>query len=291
MQTTATAEKTSQVLNLYEYEIVDNAEEKKTELNMAKEDYEDLLREVEYLNSFNANIDKVNVNAIIAAKATADAELYDMESRLMQATALTVSEILELESAIKQQQAKCRVLAEESSYVQSLYTYDIPTDRIGDAFATVTQKAKEYDEAVKYGEIGHVTGVKVPIFGNYRKTSSFGIRINPLTGEGYDNHRGTDYGASTGTPVGALFSGTVIVAEYHYGMGNYIRIDHGDGIVSSYLHLSKIGVNVGDKVTQYDVIGEVGGTGLWSTAPHLHLALSINGVYVNPELLFNYEIQ
>ena len=290
LSTPAHAEKTSQVLQIYEYAVNDDAQVKEGELKSAKEKYEDILKEVNYLNSYNANIESVDVNSIIYAKAEADEELFSMEEKLMCATDLSVSDILSLESDINTQRMTCRVLAEEVQYVQSLYKYEVPTDKVSDALALVTAKAQEYDAAVKYGEIGYVTSVHVPIFGNYHKTSSFGVRIDPLTGAGYDNHRGIDFGSSTGTPVGALFSGTVIVAEWHYGMGNYIRIDHGDGIVSSYLHLSKIDVKVGDKVKQYDKIGEIGGTGIWSTGPHLHLALSINGTYVDPARLFKDEV-
>lgn len=283
---TANAEKTRDVLSLYSYEVRDDEAIKAGELKSAKEQYEEILKEVEYLNQCNANISTVNVDSIIQAKADVEKQIREAKYALLTGVDLEVGEILTLENNLTSLESLYHILIEEITYVTSLYNYTIPFDQVGDALSKLSQKAAEYDEAVRYGEIGDVTNVDYPVKGNFYISSGFGERISPLDGVSYDNHRGLDMAANAGTPIGALFSGTVIAAEWHYGMGNFVRIDHGDGIVSSYLHLTDTYVKVGDQVKQYEDIGTVGTTGEWSTGPHLHLALSIKGTYVDPYKLW-----
>jgi murein DD-endopeptidase MepM/ murein hydrolase activator NlpD len=112
-------------------------------------------------------------------------------------------------------------------------------------------------------------------------TDRWGMRVNPITGQ-WAMHRGTDFAASTGTPVHAIEDGVILVAGWSDVYGNYIIIDHGGGISSLYGHNSKLLVGVGNKVTRDQVISQVGSTG-WSTGPHCHLEIRINGVPQNPE--------
>lgn len=94
-------------------------------------------------------------------------------------------------------------------------------------------------------------------------------------------HRGVDYAAPTGTPVYASNKGVVTKAGYTKANGKYIFISHGNKFVTKYLHLSKINVNAGDRVDKKEVVGLVGNTG-YSTGPHLHYELLIDGVHVDP---------
>lgn len=89
---------------------------------------------------------------------------------------------------------------------------------------------------------------------------------------GEDNHRGVDFAAAEGTPIHAMSAGTIIFAQYHDSWGNYVAIQHSNGITSLYAHQSMISVSVGDIVTQGQVIGFVGSTGN-STGPHLHVEI------------------
>lgn len=91
-----------------------------------------------------------------------------------------------------------------------------------------------------------------------------------------------DIAAPSGNAVYASNNGTVIYAGWDGGYGKTIRIRHGNGIVSTYAHLSTINVSVGQKVTKGSVIGGVGSTGN-STGPHLHYEVRINGAVVNPQ--------
>lgn len=101
-----------------------------------------------------------------------------------------------------------------------------------------------------------------------------------------NHHSGIDIAAPRGTVVKAAASGTVKLAAELLETGNTIIIDHGWNISSSYSHLSDIKVSTKQKVKKGDIIGTVGTTG-FSTGPHLHWAVKINGVFVNPEWLVN----
>lgn len=111
-------------------------------------------------------------------------------------------------------------------------------------------------------------------------TSYYGSRRSYGYGFG-SYHEGTDFRVEIGDPVSAPASGVVILAEPLVVRGRAILIDHGWGVVTGYWHLSRIDVTVGQSVTQGEIIGAVGNTGL-STGPHLHWELWVNGVSVSP---------
>lgn len=112
-------------------------------------------------------------------------------------------------------------------------------------------------------------------------TSRFGSRTDPIDG-GADDHKGIDLAANTGTPVYAADGGTVTTAGYSPSAGNWIVVNHENGFVTKYMHLSSISINNGDEVRKGQKIGEVGSTGN-STGPHLHFQVELNGTPVNPE--------
>lgn len=105
-------------------------------------------------------------------------------------------------------------------------------------------------------------------------------RFHPIL-KRWKAHRGIDYRARTGTPVRAAGDGTVIASSRNKYNGKYVFIQHGNGIVTKYLHLSKRTVSRGKKVKQGQIIGHVGATGL-AQAPHLHYEFVVNGVHRNP---------
>ncbi|HEY5387800.1 MAG TPA: peptidoglycan DD-metalloendopeptidase family protein [Thermoleophilia bacterium] len=111
-------------------------------------------------------------------------------------------------------------------------------------------------------------------------TSPFGYRIHPILG--YRKlHTGIDFGVGYGTPIHASDSGTVIYATWMSGYGNVIIIDHGRGISTLYAHQSSLAVGYGTRVTRGQVVGYVGSTG-FSTGPHLHFEVRVNGNPVDP---------
>ena len=94
-------------------------------------------------------------------------------------------------------------------------------------------------------------------------------------------HHAIDIGGRTGSPIYAALDGKIIKAGWTTGYGYNIIIDHGGGKKTLYAHLSKMYVQRGEQVTQGAAIGALGSTG-WSTGPHLHFEIVINGVKVNP---------
>lgn len=111
-------------------------------------------------------------------------------------------------------------------------------------------------------------------------TSPFGWRSNPFGG-GPEFHQGLDIAAPMGTTVTAAAAGTVIMAQWYGGYGNYVLIDHGGGYSTGYGHLSAIYVASGQSVQRGQAIGAVGSTGQ-STGPHLHFEVRIAGKPVDP---------
>ncbi|MGE5560211.1 MAG: murein hydrolase activator EnvC family protein [Chloroflexota bacterium] len=111
-------------------------------------------------------------------------------------------------------------------------------------------------------------------------TSEYGNRFHPIL-KRWKLHTGIDLGAKSGTKIAAAEQGVVMTAGYLTGYGNTVIILHGDGISTLYGHQSKLTVKKGDKVAKGDLIGYVGSTG-YSTGPHLHFEVMINGTPDNP---------
>lgn len=111
-------------------------------------------------------------------------------------------------------------------------------------------------------------------------SSTFGSRVSPFTGRPH-LHRGIDIANRTGTPVNATGDGVVKKVAWSRALGKYMVIRHGYGMETTYGHLDKTLVPVGHRVARGDKIAIMGNTGR-STGPHLHYAVKVNGVTVNP---------
>jgi len=105
-----------------------------------------------------------------------------------------------------------------------------------------------------------------------------------FNGRAQSPHQGLDFRVPTGTPVAAMNDGTVLLARPLYFEGNFVVIDHGQGLLTLYLHLSEFKVREGDSVKRGQIIGLSGGTGR-ATGPHLHVAVRWQGTYLDPARL------
>ncbi|MCI0524887.1 MAG: M23 family metallopeptidase [Acidobacteria bacterium] len=114
-------------------------------------------------------------------------------------------------------------------------------------------------------------------------TSEFGVR-RMFNRRVRSFHQGLDLRADTGVPVEAMNNGVVIVARDMFFEGGFVVVDHGQGLLSLYMHLSEIRVNEGDSVATRQIIALSGGTGR-VTAPHLHVGVRWQGIYIDPAVL------
>ena len=154
----------------------------------------------------------------------------------------------------------------------------------------IASKEKELKEAKYEEELAKLAlqgqnppssaGWLTPVSG-YTLTSPFGNRLHPVLGY-YRMHNGIDMACPQGTPIYATRAGKVTTASYQAGgAGYYVSINHLDGFSSIYMHMTHYVVSAGQTVSQGQLIGYVGSTGI-STGPHLHFGISYAGTYVNP---------
>ena len=164
---------------------------------------------------------------------------------------------------------------EQSEYEKQLAEQEKLLEQIENQIAAAAAAAASADD----GD-GGASGFLWPCPASHRITSSFGPRTAPVAGAS-TYHKGIDIGASSGSAIVASAGGRVTTATYSSSAGNYVVVSHGNGISTVYMHASALYVSVGDVVSQGDTIAAVGSTG-YSTGPHLHFGVIVNGSYVNP---------
>jgi len=121
---------------------------------------------------------------------------------------------------------------------------------------------------------------KFPLATYTRVSDDYGMRLHPTLGVN-QFHNGVDFASPGGTAIYAAYDGEVAAAAYSTTMGNYIFLDHGDGLYTIYMHASALYVKKGDVVVKGETIAAVGTTGR-STGNHLHFSVRLNGSYVSP---------
>ena len=191
-----------------------------------------------------------------------------------------------LQEEVNAQKDNMKTLVDEkkvqiSEFNSSIANQEQEVQKYMNAKAEAESIIAQAEAAASSGDGSQYTGGTFtwPAPGNYTITSYFGGRTSPVAGAS-SNHMGIDIACSTGDPIVAAASGTVIVAAYNYAEGNYVCIDHG-GVVTLYMHNSSLAVSVGEQVTAGQTIAYAGSTGI-STGPHCHFGVRVNGSYVDP---------
>ncbi len=190
---------------------------------------------------------------------------------------------LDLKKQVSQEQVK--ITSKVNSAKQELLKIQSDRVKLEKALEELEQTSKEIETAIKKdqeqsGTVGQLgTGQMLwPVRG--RITSNFGWRYHPVLRK-KKYHSGLDIAVRSGTPVMAADSGVVLVSGWRGGYGNFVAIDHGNGISTCYGHNSRLLVRVGEKVAKGQKIALSGNTGL-STGPHLHFEVRLKGVPANP---------
>ena len=253
----------------------------------------ELLNKAEYIGKIS-EYDREKLDEYIATKQqiaetkavleTEHAELLELQEQT-EAKHASVEELMVAKQAeIKAVEGKIDAAKEEvTDYQKDLKRQENSIKAIEAEIKRQEEAAKKKAEAsgqtYKTQSIGDIKFIW-PCPSSGRITSKFGARTSPTKGAS-SNHQGIDIGAPTGNNIVAAAGGTVVVSTYSYSAGNYVMLNHGGGVYTVYMHASKLLCKVGDTVKQGQVIAKVGSTG-YSTGPHLHFGIRVNGTYVNP---------
>ena len=264
------------------------------------EDFSDIINRAEYIRNVSV-YDRQKLDEYVELRNAAKAKKEELESA-RQVMSQTMSEIEDRKNSIEKLQSdKEKEVAGYESGIASKEAElsEMNKDMAGIRAAIQAEEnniaaieaeiRRQEEEARKKAEangeaftpltVGDIS-FTWPCPGASRITSKFGDRESPTEGAS-TNHKGVDIGASSGTPVVAAAGGTVVLATYSASAGNYIMLSHGGSVYTVYMHLSSMSVSKGDTVSRGDKIGAVGSTG-YSTGPHLHFGIRINGSYVDP---------
>jgi murein DD-endopeptidase MepM/ murein hydrolase activator NlpD len=242
------------------------------EVLFGAEDFTDLLSRVDMIQKILIH----DQNLIIELKAQRDdieAKKTDLEN--------TKDDLVTLfTSKVDKQRDLNSALSSLVAYQSELKEDEAALNEMEDA---MLEQANQVTEIIKNLKLAatYVGGEMMwPTPGNYTITSYFGNRLHPISKE-YKMHTGIDIGVPTGTPVLAAQSGTIAYANWFSSYGKAIIIDHGGGYTTLYAHLDSINVTVGQEVEKGETIALSGSTG-YSTGPHLHFEVRVNGDYVDP---------
>lgn len=209
-------------------------------------------------------------------KVELDAKKADLEQQITEATQL----ISNLESNIDSYKQQYDAEEQQEAAIRNQIASQVAALEAQQKAAAAAAQKNGTTVAITNGT-GQFTW---PVPSSHTISSSFGYRVHPIFGT-TKFHSGIDISASSGTPIVAADSGTVVTAVYSSSYGNYVAISHGNGNSTLYAHMSKLTVSSGQSVTKGQVIGYVGSTG-WSTGPHCHFEIRIAGQLVNPASYF-----
>ncbi len=252
--------------------------------------YLDILLSSGSLSDFFYRLDMIRQVADYDQKVISD--IVNQKQKVEEATAILLEKRTEIE-AVKEtadaEKAKLSQLISENTKVMNQLANDIAAyqkehDKFEQESANIQAQIRSLTSS---GQSSGASSAKYtggtmtwPAPRYYTITCPFGPRIHPIL-KVQKSHSGMDIGAPSGASVVAAADGTVIVSGYSTAYGNYIVIDHGGGTTTLYGHHSSNLVSKGAVVKKGQTIAKVGSTG-WSTGPHLHFEVSVNGVLKQP---------
>lgn len=311
-------ETTNEQISAYSQLIADTQDElddAKEELRTLSEQHRERIRAMEEqgnitywqvvfeANSFMDLLDRINMVEEINASDRRRIEQMRIASDIVNATQQSLEkektaleqtrvQLAEDEAALEEKRSESDGILHELEKKAEEYELLLEQSEIlqDDLMQEIAAKEKELKEA-KYDEYLAKLALQgqnppsdaswiSPVSG-YTVTSPFGMRVHPVLGVSR-MHNGIDMACAQGTPIYATRAGKVTVASYQAGgAGNYVSINHLDGFSSIYMHMTHYVVSAGQNVSQGQLIGYVGSTGI-STGPHLHFGISYAGTYVNP---------
>jgi len=245
------------------------------EVLLSATDLKDFLTRYDLLNMI-VEQDIALIESINQQKKTLELNKSELEVQKNELLYAQDSEKSKREELSDQKQDKKKIL---TSVQQEKAQYE-------KALKELEQTSKELETLIRRiqaGTSGEQQGTGVftwPAPGYSTITSPYGMRYHPIL-KYNKKHTGVDIGAPSGADIVAADSGTVIQTGWMGGYGQVVVIDHGGGISTLYAHMSTIIAANGASVTKGETIGKVGSTG-WSTGPHLHFEVRINGVDTNP---------
>jgi murein DD-endopeptidase MepM/ murein hydrolase activator NlpD len=244
------------------------------EVLLSATDFKDFLTRYEMVN----NIIEQDVDLI----ASINQDKQDLE---MRKSDLEVKK-KELENALKQQESMRAQLDEQKAEKKQILT-SVQQERAAyeKALQELEETSRQLEKMIRQlqGDSSEALGTGVytwPTPGYTSISSPYGMRFHPILKQ-RKMHTGVDIRAPMGATIVAADSGKVIHAGWMGGYGQVLVVDHGNGISTLYAHQSAFLVGNGDTVSRGQAIGKVGSTG-WSTGPHLHFEVRINGSYTDP---------
>ena len=267
--------------------VYEHGEASQAEMLLSSKSFVDFLNKAEFISKMSA-YDKRMLDSYIEAKE----HVSEQEEILIRQK----SELEEARAAVENEQSATETLLSEKKDEITAYEGDISNKEaaiaeyeamiaeqdqiIKSLEAAILEEKKRLLEENKKAIVYDGGKFKWPAPSYTRISDEYGNRIHPILGT-KQFHNGLDMAAPTGSPILAAYDGEVIAASYSPAMGNYIMIDHGDGLITIYMHASSISTSAGKMVARGERIGSVGSTGR-STGPHLHFSVRLNGSYVSP---------
>ena len=245
--------------------------------------FSEMLNKAEYierLSSYDRNKLNEYITTTELISLTKEA-LEEEKATLDEAKASREEEQDNLESLLSQKSAELKtVQADISDKEAAIAAYDAEIKAENAAIAAL-EKEVAADKAELYNKYKYDGGMFTWPCPSYTRISDdYGMRMHPTLGV-QKMHNGIDLAAPGGSAILAAYAGTVVAASYEASMGNYVMINHGDGLYTVYMHCSALYVSKGQDVSAGTKIAAVGSTGR-STGNHLHFGVRLNGAYVSP---------